>query len=118
MPAYTACFNLMMSLQRMHTHYVTHTPVHVLCSTSGCGSGRFLSRWLTAALTYSRFLITKLPLRKLLRYLTDRADMEGNKEARCVVSGELLLEGTMIGELGVSQLELQSKLTKYFCAMK
>lgn len=90
-PLMAACFSLMMSLQHVHT------PVRVLCSTSGCGSGRFLSRWLTEALTYGRFLITKLPLRKLLRYLTDKADMEGNKDARCVVSGGLRLEGAQGG---------------------
>lgn len=59
------------ALSRTHTH----TPAPVLRSTSGRGS----SRRLTAALTYSGFLITKLPLRKLLRYLTDKTDTEGTK---------------------------------------
>lgn len=78
----------------------THTHTHLYASSAPpLAQVQDASQQLTAALTYGRFLITKLPSRKLLRNLADKADVDGNKEARCVASRWLFLEVVHVEEV-------------------
>lgn len=89
-----------MPLQQVQRH--THTHTHLYASSAPpLAQVQDASQQLTAALTYGRFLITKLPSRKLLRNLADSRRRWEQRGSLCRIQMTVFGGCACRGSLGV-----------------